>query len=249
MHIHLPDIESLLPYGEATPLLITLLMGVLAATNPCPLATNLSAILYISKNDPEGKHLLHSSLLFGLGRLVAYMLLGSISVLLLNWGIKVLNLSNEFFVYGDYVSGGFLILIGLFFLWGRKLHLPHLHLKEKTTDRLMGKGEKKRGWRALLLGMALALIFCPVTAIIFFGVMVPIAEEHTGGILYFFLFSLISVLPILLIYSILALGKKGAAKFYNRLQSVQKYLNIVAGIIFLVIGCYIALIHPLMHTH
>ncbi len=247
MHEYIHHIEHIIASGEATPLIVALLMGILVATNPCPLATNVSAILYFARETPQHPTFLYRTLLFGLGRLVAYMLVGVVSVLLLRLGFQQLHLSESFLVYGEVIVGVLLIVIGAFFLVGHRLSIPHLHVKEKTTNKIF-RG-KNQFLAPFLLGMLLAVVFCPVTAVAFFGVMAPLAANQMGGLLYFFLFSLVSVLPVLVIYIFLHFGLSRARLLERRIVAFQRWFNIVVGIIFILFGSYLGVIHPLIHPH
>ena len=57
------------------PLLTAFLLGILTSVSPCPLATNITAIAYISREIKTVKNILFNGVFYTLGRGVSYTIL------------------------------------------------------------------------------------------------------------------------------------------------------------------------------
>ena len=53
-------------------------LGILTSISPCPLATNIAAVSYVSRNLGQSWKTIVSSLLYTLGRVIAYSVLGAL---------------------------------------------------------------------------------------------------------------------------------------------------------------------------
>ena len=141
------------------------LLGILTAISPCPLATNITAIGYISK-DIESKHrIFWGGILYTVGRIITYTALGFIIIPILREGASIFPIQKVISKYGEMLIAAALILIGLFMLFGNKLNLPKFGFKGNGGDKL----KKKGGWGALMLGVLFSLAFCPTSGVFYFG--------------------------------------------------------------------------------
>jgi len=68
------------------PILTAFLLGVLTSISPCPLATNITAIAYISKEIKTTKHTLLNGIFYTLGRGASYTILAT----LIYFGLSIL---------------------------------------------------------------------------------------------------------------------------------------------------------------
>ena len=64
--------------GTNIPFLSAFLLGIMTAISPCPLATNITAIGFISKDLEHKKHIFFNGLWYTLGRAISYTALGVI---------------------------------------------------------------------------------------------------------------------------------------------------------------------------
>ena len=62
-----------------------------------------------------------------------------------------------------------------------------------------------------ILGMVLAFSFCPATAGLFFGVLIPLAAVHAHPVLYAFAYAVGYGLPLLAVAACLAAGARLSA--------------------------------------
>lgn len=116
-------LQSLLDNGT-TPALTAFLLGLLTAISPCPLATNIAAIGFIGKNIENRKRLFRNGVLYTLGRIIAYTVLGIILIIILKEGANMFGIQQFIARYGELIIGPALLLIGLFMLFSDKLNLP-----------------------------------------------------------------------------------------------------------------------------
>lgn len=223
--------------NSTTPALTAFLLGVLTAISPCPLATNIAAIGFISKDIENRKRIFLNGMLYTIGRIVAYTALGIILISILKEGASVFGIQKIISKWGELLLGPLLLLIGLFMLFGSRLNLPKFGYD--------GKGEglaKKGGVGALLLGVLFAMAFCPTSGIFYFGMLIPMSVTATAGWMLPILFAIATALPVLVVAWILAFSVEKVGEFYGKMQTIQKWLNIIVGALFVVIGIYYCII-------
>lgn len=224
-------IQSLLE-SSSTPIVTAFLLGLLTAVSPCPLATNITAIGFISK-DIESKHrIFWNGILYTFGRIISYAGLGLVLIPILREGASMFAIQKAIGKYGEMMIAPALILIGLFMLFGHKLNLPKFGFKGDNSERFKNKGS----WGALLLGVLFALAFCPTSGVFYFGMLIPMSAAEAGGYLLPVVFAIATGLPVLIVAWILAYSVAGLGKFYNRMQTFQKWMNIIIALLFIAVG-------------
>ena len=127
-----------------------IVLGLMTAISPCPLATNISAIGFISRDLNNPKRVFVSGLLYTLGRVISYTALA----LIIFFGASKMNISMLFQGWGEKLLGPVMILIGLFMLGVIKLRFPAL---SGITEKI---GDKSKGsyLGSLFLGMVFACL-------------------------------------------------------------------------------------------
>ena len=225
-------INNLLDSATA-PVLIAFLLGILTAISPCPLATNIASIGYISRDIDNRKTIFIKGVLYTFGRILAYTVLGIIIIYILEEGAGVFGIQKYISKWGGLLVGPILLLIGLFMLFGHKLNLPKFGFK--------GSGEsyaKKGGSGAFLLGVLFALAFCPSSGVLYFGMLIPLSVSSTAGWVLPVIYALATALPVLIVAWILAYSIQNLSSFYGKMQVIQKWLNLIVGFVFLFVGIY-----------
>ncbi len=225
-------LQSLLD-SSTTPAVTAFLLGLLTALSPCPLATNIAAIGYIGKHIDSRRGMFVQGLLYTLGRVVAYTLLGVVLIIVVRSGASVFGIQKFIATYGEMMLPPALLLIGLFMLFGDRLRLPSLGMGDRG-ERLARRG----GVGALLLGVLFALAFCPTSGVFYFGMLIPMSATATMGYLLPVLFALATALPVLVVAWILAFSAGQIGVVYGKMQAIQRWLNIVVGVLFIGIGIY-----------
>lgn len=219
--------------SSTTPTLTAFLLGLLTAVSPCPLATNIAAIGFISKDIKNRQRIFRNGLLYTLGRVIAYTVLGVILILILKEGASLFGIQKFIGKYGELILGPALLLTGMFILFGNKLKLPSFGFK--------GNGEslaRKGGWGALALGMLFAMAFCPTSGVFYFGMLIPLSASVTAGYLLPAVFAVATAIPVLAVAWILAFSVQQMGSFYGKMQKVQKWMNLLVGVVFILVGIY-----------
>ena len=213
------------------PLLTAFILGIMTSISPCPLATNITAIAYISKDIKTPKHTLISGLIYTLGRGISYTLLAT----LIYFGLSSFEVAKIFQGWGDKVLGIVLILIALVMFgvikinWGGKSEKV-----EKLKEWLASKGYVG----ALLLGMLFALAFCPYSGVMFFGILIPLTIKSAESLLLPLVFALGTGLPVIIFSFILAFSVGKLTKTYNAMAKIEKVMRYGVATVFLAAGVY-----------
>lgn len=219
--------------NSSTPVLTAFLLGLLTVLSPCPLATNIAAIGFIGKDMEDRKRVFRNGLLYTLGRILSYTLLGVVLILVLREGSSMFGIQKAIGTWGEWLLGPLLLVIGLFMLWGDRLNLPQFGFKG-NAEGLARKG----GWGALLIGILFALAFCPTSGMFYFGMLIPLSATTPAGYLLPVVFAVATALPVLAVAWILAFSVQQMGRFYGRMRTVQRWMNLLVGVLFVVIGIY-----------
>lgn len=217
------------------PIVTAFVLGLLTAISPCPLATNITAIGYIGRDIESKKRIFWNGILYTVGRIIAYSLLGAILIYILHRGEDMFFIQKGVSRWGEMLIAPTMILIGLFMLFSDRLRLPKFGFSGNVES------EKLKGmWGSLLLGMLFAMAFCPTSGVLYFGMLIPMSAQATAGYLLPVVFAFATGLPVILVAWFLAYSVAGVGKFYNRMKILQKWFNIVVAILFILVGLYYA---------
>jgi cytochrome c-type biogenesis protein len=206
-------------------------LGILTSISPCPLATNVAAISFLSKKIVHPRIVFLSGLAYTIGRMLSYALLG---IIIINSLLSVPVLANWLQKYMNKAFGPILIISGLLLLDVLKLNIPAVTISEKQQHKLAGSGLGG----AFLLGLIFALVFCPVSAALFFGSLIPLALGSKLGVMLLFIYGIGTGLPVLLFALAIALGTTSLSRWFNRLTKLERYMRKITGIIFIIVGLY-----------
>ena len=218
--------------NSSMPIATAFLLGLMTAISPCPLATNIAAIGYIAKDIENQRRIFVKGLLYTLGRILAYTLLGIILLAIIKGGSSLFGIQKFIGKFGEKIIGPILLLVGLYMLFGSKLNLLSFGFSG-NGERLASKG----GFGALLLGLLFAMAFCPSSAIFYFGMLIPLSAS-VGGWLLPVVFAVATALPVLIIAWVLAFSSNSIGRFYGKMNTIQKWLNWLVGGLFVAIGLY-----------
>ena len=221
---------SLLAMGTA------LWLGILTSVSPCPLASNIAAISFIGRRVGKTRQVLLSGLLYTIGRTVAYQLLSVVIVMgLLATG----DIARFLQRYLNQLLGPVLILVGMVLL-GLLGFSFSLNLAGQGVQRRASKGGVL--W-SLLLGILFALSFCPVSAGLFFGGLIPLAAANESNVLLPLLFGVGTALPVIPFAFLIAFGSRYVGAAFNKLTQVERWVRTVTGTVFLLAGLYYCITH------
>ncbi len=212
------------------PLLSAFLLGLMTAISPCPLATNITAIAYISKDIENRKKVFYNGLIYTLGRAITYTLIG----LIFYFGASQFEISGFIQKWGEKILGPLLILIGIFMLDIIKLRLPGLgRINEKMQEK-----SKSGFWGVLLLGIVFALAFCPYSGVLYFGVLIPMTVSNASGLYLPLVFAIATGLPVIIFAWFIAFAVGGVGNIYNKIKSFEVWFRRIVAVIFILAGIY-----------
>ena len=207
-----------------------IILGLMTAISPCPLATNITAIGFISRDIENSKRVFLNGLVYTLGRAISYTLLAVILYL----GANQMNVSMLFQGWGEKILGPLLIVIGLFMLGIIKINFPGF---SKLADRI-GENSKGSYWSSLLLGMIFALAFCPYSGVLYFAMLIPMTISSASGLYHPVLFAIATGLPVIIFAWLLAYAVGNVGKLYNQIKTIELWFRRVVAVIFILAGFY-----------
>lgn len=205
--------------------------GILTSISPCPLATNIAAISFVGRKIGSAPAVLAAGVLYACGRTIAYASLG----ILLAGGLTAApEVSHLLQKYMNLLIGPLLILVAMVLL--KLLTLPAISggIGERLWIRVKRMGIAGAG----LLGIIFALSFCPTSAVLFFGSLLPLAIKFNSGLLLPAIYGMATGLPVLFFAFLLAFGVNQLGRTYHRLAMFELWAQRITGIIFLLIGLY-----------
>jgi sulfite exporter TauE/SafE len=202
----------------------------MTAISPCPLATNITAVGFISKDLENRNRVFLNGILYTLGRAISYFGIAFIMFL----GADQLKFSGFFQQYGEKIIGPLLLIIGLFMLDVLKIKFPGL---SSLTSRM----ERKKRWGYLdviLLGIVFALAFCPYSGVLYFGMLIPMTISSASGLYLPVIFAIATGIPVIIIAWILAYAVSGLGTAYNRIKSFEIWFRRVIAVLVIAVGIY-----------
>ncbi len=214
------------------PVLSALFLGLLTAISPCPMATNIAAIAYVSRRVTERRYAVITGTLYTLGRMFSYSILGALIIVA---GLEIPRVASFLQDFGEQILGPLLIVVGLIML-----NIDRLSFS-LGSGKLSLIGGKVADWGMIggfPLGALFALAFCPYSAVLFFGVLIPLALKSTGGVALPAVFAIGTGLPVLVFGTLLSAGVAGVSTWLNAVTRVEKVIRIIVSIIFIGIGIY-----------
>jgi cytochrome c-type biogenesis protein len=213
------------------PVLTAFLLGIMTSISPCPLATNITAVAFISREIKDSKKVVLNGLMYTLGRGITYSLIA----ILMYLGFSAFNLQAVFQEWGDKILGPFLILTGLVMLDIIKINLKS---GNKHTEKIQDWLKDKGYIGSLLLGALFALAFCPYSGVMFFGMLIPMVISTNNPLFAPLLFSVGTGLPVIVFSFIIAFSVKKLGTAFNSIKKVEVWIRKIAGIVFILGGLY-----------
>lgn len=220
-----------LAQNRELPMLAAFALGLLTAVSPCPLATNITATAYIAKTINSRRKVLLSGILYTLGRMFSYTLIGAV----IYFGISKFEIAKIFQGNGEKFIGPVMIIIGLIMLNVIKLNFISGGI---LTDKLSDKFKSKGLLGSFLLGALFALAFCPYSGALFFAVLIPMTLTAGAGLSLPVVFSIGTGLPVILFSFIIAFSVEKLGVYFKAITKFEKVMRILAGITFIITGLY-----------
>ncbi len=208
--------------------------GFLTAISPCPLATNIAAVSFIARRIDKPKAAVATGVLYAIGRSLVYVTLGA---LLVSSALAAPAVSHWLQKYMNKVLGPVLVLVGMILLDLIRVGSFGAGLGERV-------GKRVEGWGilgGLPLGVVFALSFCPSSAALFFGSLVPLSIKYESSWLLPLIYGASTALPVIVFAALIAVGTKAVGRAFDRLASFERWARRITGIIFIAVGVFFAL--------
>lgn len=218
------------------PMLTAFILGLMTAISPCPLATNITATAYLSKDITEKRRVLFNGIFYTLGRTFSYTALG----LIFYFGASKFQVAKLLQNVGGIYLGIGLVIIGILMLDFIKINILGLN---KISQKVSQKNMKKSYLNAFLLGVLFALAFCPYSGVLYFGVLIPMTISAPSGLLLPPIFAIATGLPVIIIAYLLAYSMSNVGQFYNKMKSFEVWFRRIISVIFIVVGVYYIIVN------
>jgi cytochrome c biogenesis protein CcdA len=216
--------------NSSIPVVTAFVLGLMTAISPCPMATNITAIGFISKDVENRRRVFLNGLVYTGGRAIAYTLLAVILFL----GADQLKISATFQQYWEKIIGPLLIMIGILMLDVLKIRFPGF---SKLTGSMQQKGIKNY-WDVFLLGFVFALAFCPYSGVLYFGMLIPITISSASGLYLPVVFAIATGIPVIIFAWMLAYTVSGVGRLYNKMKVFEIWFRRVISVLFIGVGLY-----------
>lgn len=222
------------------PLLYAFIIGIVTAIGPCPLSANVTAISYVSSKFTNSKDTVLAGTMYTIGRAATYSILG---LLIFAFGSAVIDNAPLLQDYEKIIMGLVLVIVGVIML---ELVKPNISVGDELKTRYGLKLSRKGPVGAFFLGVIFALAFCPYTAVMFFGLLIPLALDSSYiGMSYPLLFGIGTGLPVLIFAVLLGISATFARTYVARIVKAEPYVRKTLGAVFLIYGLYMSLTYVL----
>ncbi len=213
------------------PFLSAFILGLMTAISPCPLATNITAIAFISKNIENKNRVFINGIIYTLGRALSYTMLG----LILYFGASKFQVAKFVQSNGEKILGPILIIIGILMLDLIRINFPAFN---KFSEYFQNSERNGKWYNALLIGVVFALAFCPYSGVLYFGMLIPMTISSASGLFLPIIFAFATGLPVIIFAYLIAFTLSGVGNVYNRLKTFELWFRRVVAIIFILVGIY-----------
>jgi len=214
-----------LPYATA------FILGLMSAISPCPLATNITAIAYISRNIDNKKRVFINGLIYTLGRGITYFTIA----LILFLGVSKFAVANFLQSNGEKFLGPILVFIGIFMLDLIKINLPSFG---KISEFFQNKLNTLDWFSSLMMGILFALAFCPYSGVLYFGMLIPMTIAEPQGLYLPLIFALATGLPVVIFAYIISFTIANVGNLFNKIKTFEYWFRKIVGIVFILVGLY-----------
>ncbi|MCM8760566.1 MAG: aromatic aminobenezylarsenical efflux permease ArsG family transporter, partial [Candidatus Omnitrophica bacterium] len=212
-----------------TGFLTALWLGILTSISPCPLATNIAAVSFLSKKIEHQKAVLWSGICYTLGRAATYAVLGfAIIYSVVSVPVAAIFLQK----YMNKILGPLLLLTGLYLIGLIKFQFASRTISDEKQKKLADSGLGG----AFILGLIFALSFCPISAALYFGSLMPLSFGHKFGLTLPLVYGVGTALPVLVFAMAIAFGVKSIFKWFGHVTRIEVYARKFTGAIFILAG-------------
>jgi cytochrome c biogenesis protein CcdA len=219
------------------PVVAAFFIGLLTAVSPCPLATNITAIAYLSRRIGNSRHTLLAGTVYTLGRMAAYI---TVAAAIVAFGMNVQAIALPLQHFGERLIGPFLVLCGIYLLGlFQFIRLPGSDRLRAAASGISSRLAQEGYLGAFLLGVIFALSFCPFSAVLFFAMLIPLALAAGDPVVIPAVFAIATGIPVIIIAFLLTKGAGSCSRFFNRARGLEVWLRTGAALVFIGAGLYL----------
>lgn len=202
------------------PVVAALGLGVLTSISPCPMASHAAAISVLVRQAGSWKRGALAGSSYAMGRAASYAVVAWIAsegLIRLGPLVRKIQVHAETGLGIAFLVGGLLLAISpLLYLPGRGMDAARWKERFSRIGAVPG---------AFALGAVLALAFCPVSAGIFFGSVIPLAMASRSRWLVTVPYGIATALPVLALTLAAGIGVNQIARFFQASQKVAPWLH------------------------
>ena len=219
---------------EWTLILGALWLGIVTSISPCPLATNIAALAFLARRGGEHRAVAWSSAAYIGGRMAAYTVLAIVLVA----GVFSTPAVAEFLrtKMAGLIGPG-LILLGMLVAGWLPLRIPGVGGINSLGTRLAQRGFAGE----FLMGAVFALAFCPVSAALFFGGLLPTVIQSGSTVALPVVYGVGTALPVVVAVVLLACGIGMAGERLQKLQHLGAHLQRGTGWVLIAVGVWLTI--------
>jgi hypothetical protein len=222
--------ESLAALGAA------LWLGILTSISPCPLASNIAAVSFVGRRVGAPGRVVLAGVAYAAGRAATYVAVAAVTVVGL---VSVPGMSFFLQQRMNQLLGPVLIVAGFLMLgW---IRVPG------WNGRSAGALEKRLAEAGIPgaagLGALFALSFCPVSAGLFFGGLLPLAAAGNSPVFLPTIYGLGTGLPVVALATLLAVGVGGIGRAHQAITRFERAASRTTGAVFVLAGVHLFLTH------
>jgi cytochrome c biogenesis protein CcdA len=209
-------------------------LGLMTSVSPCPLATNMAAVSFLARRLESRRRAVMGVLAYAGGRALAYAIVGA----LVAWGIAAAPQTSAVLQrYLEPFVGPLLIMVGLVLLGWIPLRVNFGPARPGATESIADRGLPG----AFLLGALFALTFCPTSAALFFGSLLPVALTSPTQLPLFVIYGFATAVPVGIVALAVLVGANSGARLVGGIQRWQGPLQTVNAWLIVAIGAYLTL--------
>lgn len=202
------------------------------------MATNITAISFLARRATSLRNVQLSCVCYIVGQATAFVLLAMVLVGSL---LTVPVVSHLLQKYMFRLLGPILLLCAVFLLELWVVQLGDGRLKSWAQGRAKSGGF----WAAALLGIVFAMSFCPTTAALFFGSLLPLAVSHESSFLLPLCYAVGVALPVVVFSALVAFAATLVSQAFAKVGQAEYWARRITGGVFLVVGLYFTLRYTL----
>jgi len=217
-----------------TPIWYAFILGLMTAISPCPLATNITAMGFISKDISSKQRVFINGILYTIGRAISYITLG----IILYFGSNTINIASIFREYGEKLLGPILVIIGILMLDIINIKFPSFSNLNIISEKLFNPEKKSSILTPLIMGIIFALAFCPYSGTMYFGILIPMTITNPSGLILLLVFAIATGLPVIVFAYLIAFAISNVAKTYNKIKIFELWFRRIISFLFIIVGFY-----------